>query len=72
MKTFLLLISFVLSLIKASDLSSYPLKYVFEIVRHGARAPILNDTVRFGTDFLPGELTPSGMRMRFLLGRYNA
>ena len=65
-------IFFILATIQASDLGHYPLKYVFEIVRHGARAPILDDTVRFGTDFMPGELTPTGMRQRFLLGRYNA
>ena len=44
------------------DLSQYPLKYVFEIVRHGARAPIMNDTERFGSEFLKGQLTPQGMR----------
>lgn len=44
------------------------LKYVFEIVRHGARAPMGADP-----NFpLPSEmLTAQGMRQRFLLGRYN-
>ena len=40
---------------------NHNLKYVFEIVRHGARAPIVNDTLRFGTTVMPGELTPIGM-----------
>ena len=57
-----LILLFVLTLVSASDLSQYSLKYVFEIVRHGARAPIIDDTVRFGTNFMPGELTPTGMR----------
>ena len=47
------------------------LKYVFEVVRHGARAPLINDTARFGDVFITGELTPNGMRQRFLLGRHN-
>jgi hypothetical protein len=48
------------------------LKYVFEIVRHGARAPIMDDVARFGNITLAGELSPSGMRERYLLGRYNS
>ena len=51
------------------DLSQYPLKYVFEIVRHGARAPLMEDP-RF-TTVGAGQLTPMGMRQRYLLGRYN-
>ena len=54
-----ILIQFALiSIISAS--ASTPLKYVFEIVRHGARAPFLDDP-RF-TKTGPGELTPMGMR----------
>jgi hypothetical protein len=45
------------------------LKYVFEIVRHGARAPYINDP-RFKREATE-MLTPTGMRQRFLLGRYN-
>ena len=43
--------------------------YVFELVRHGARAPLLS-----ANDFPVGAemLTPQGMRQRYLLGRYNA
>ena len=45
------------------------LQYVFEIVRHGARAPMAEDP-NFD---LPSEmLTAQGMRQRFLLGRYNS
>ena len=32
----------------------------------------MDDVARFGDVFLAGELTPSGMRERFLLGRYNS
>jgi hypothetical protein len=44
------------------------LKYAFEIVRHGARAPMIDDPgfVNEATQML----TPSGMRQRFLLGRH--
>ena len=50
------------------DMSS--LEYVFEIVRHGARAPILDDSKRFPIE--PSQmLTPQGMRQRYLLGIYN-
>ena len=49
--------------------SHLELKYAFEIVRHGARAPMLPDP-RFTTEHLQ-QLTPQGMRQRFLLGRYN-
>ena len=42
---------------------------MFEVVRHGARAPIVDDPV-FVRE--PAEmLTPEGMRQRFLLGRHN-
>ena len=37
------------------------IKYVFEIVRHGARAPLMADTGRFDVSD-PGMLTPQGMR----------
>ena len=44
--------------------------FVFELVRHGARAPIEDR----GLDQYPvsaEQLTPEGMRHRFLLGRFN-
>jgi len=50
---------------------NHNLKFVFEIVRHGARAPIIDDSSRFEAGFARGELTPNGMRARYLLGRYN-
>jgi hypothetical protein len=46
------------------------LKYVFEIVRHGARAPMADDTERFTVSDTQ-MLTPQGMRQRFLLGKHN-
>ena len=44
------------------------LVHLFEIVRHGARAPLLG-----GAAFNVSEeqLTPMGMRQRYLLGRHN-
>jgi len=37
-------------------------------VRHGARAPVAEHT---GFSEIAGELTPQGMRQRFLLGTHN-
>ena len=45
------------------------LAFAFELVRHGARAPIEDRAL----DQFPvgkGYLTPEGMRQRYLLGRY--
>jgi hypothetical protein len=43
---------------------------VFELTRHGARAP---DETEYDTGFkvAPGEVTAQGMRQRYLLGKYN-
>lgn len=43
--------------------------FVFELVRHGARAALKSE---FCEDFpvAVGQLTPEGMRQRYLLGRY--
>ena len=50
--------------------SDEQLSFVFELVRHGARAPIENrDLDKFTVG--EGILTPEGMRERYLLGRYN-
>lgn len=46
------------------------LEYVFEIVRHGARAPYFDDLKRFHKESRE-MLTPQGMRQRYLLGIYN-
>ena len=46
------------------------LAFVFELVRHGARAPLISeDDGIFSVD--AGILTPSGMRERYLLGTRN-
>ena len=48
--------------------------FVFEVTRHGARAPFLkNKNYDAATEFQlgPSMLTPSGMRQRMLLGRRN-
>jgi len=44
--------------------------FVFELVRHGARAPIEDRALdKFTVE--EGLLTPQGMRQRYLLGRRN-
>jgi len=46
------------------------LLFAFELVRHGARAPIEDrDLDKFSVG--EGQLTPEGMRQRYLLGRYS-
>ena len=48
------------------------LAFVFEVVRHGARAPVeMRDIEEYPENVSEGILTPEGMRQRFLLGRYN-
>lgn len=43
---------------------------MFELVRHGARAPeIADDKDKFS--IFPGMLTQEGMRQRYLLGKFN-
>jgi len=44
--------------------------FAFELVRHGARAPIIEATSGL-FEVAEGILTPSGMRQRYLLGRYS-
>ena len=46
------------------------LVFAFELVRHGARAPVGSDgTDRFSVQ--AGMLTAQGMRQRYLLGRHS-
>ena len=52
------------------NIKNMQVKYVFEINRHGARAPILFDP-NFDKSTGPGMLSSLGMRQRFLLGKYN-
>ena len=56
-------------LLIAAVAAEVSLKYVFEIVRHGARAPIYKDSKFSISD--TQMLTPQGMRQRYLLGKYN-
>jgi len=59
----MLILILILSFVSAQHLDpNHNLKFVFEIVRHGARAPARPDAARFGTAFGPGELTANGMR----------
>ena len=46
------------------------LLFVFELVRHGARAPFDDHEIEKFT-VAEGMLTPEGMRQRHLLGRHN-
>ncbi len=46
------------------------LAFVYELVRHGARAPVTEKPIA-GFGVPDGMLTRSGMRQRYLLGRYN-
>jgi hypothetical protein len=43
---------------------------VYELVRHGARAPIVPEPEGFFTVKM-GHLSETGMRQRYMLGRYN-
>ncbi|CDW71215.1 major acid phosphatase map (histidine-acid phosphatase) [Stylonychia lemnae] len=51
-------------------LAEQKLGFVFEIVRHGARAPLLEEPDGF-FKVKAGMLTAQGMRQRYLLGRLN-
>lgn len=57
-------------LLQTASCDEPKLKYVFEIVRHGARAPMADDTERFTVSDTQ-MLTPQGMRQRYLLGKHN-
>ena len=55
---------------RAEDEDDVRLIFAFELVRHGARAPIEEREIdKFSV--AAGMLTPSGMRQRFLLGQWN-
>ena len=48
--------------------------FAYEVARHGARAPLKQYEVDFGTDFnrvQTQQLSQQGMRQRYLLGKYN-
>lgn len=65
----LLLLSGHLMLLKAATLS---LVFVNEITRHGARTPTSSEIDPYNTNYgvlQDGDLTPSGMRQHYLLGR---
>ena len=49
----------------AKDKDSDKLHFVFELTRHGARAPT---SMHDGYSVEEGMLTPQGMRQRYLLG----
>ena len=64
----LALISQSLAAPSKEDAGGDKLHFVYELTRHGARAPTdSNDGYTVG----PGMLTPQGMRQRYLLGAYN-
>lgn len=62
--TLLLFTISLVSLGKADELT-----FVFELCRHGARAP-LEEKFTKGYGVEPGMLTPSGMRQHYLIGAY--
>ena len=47
------------------------LAFVYELVRHGARAPVMSASDPGKFDVPGSMLTRSGMRQRWLVGRYN-
>lgn len=63
------LLTTVLALFKLTQASS-KLGFVYEMVRHGARAPIVPEPEGYFTVGM-GLLSETGMRQRFMLGRYN-
>jgi hypothetical protein len=69
MAHYIIVLLALLVLHKCTQLPQEELLFVFEIVRHGARAPLKEDKL-FPIKPL-GTLTPQGMRQRYLLGRYN-
>ena len=63
-KVLLMTLPLVAAAIQADD----KLHFVFELTRHGARAPSKTSE---GYTVEKGMLTPEGMRQRYLLGAYN-
>jgi hypothetical protein len=63
------LLSIILATIKLTQANS-KLGFVYELVRHGARAPIISEPDGFFT-VKSGHLSEIGMRQRFMLGRFN-
>jgi hypothetical protein len=64
-RTALLVLTALASVVQADE----KLGYVFEIVRHGARAPQIAEPGYFKVP--TGMLTAQGMRQRYLLGKFN-
>ena len=71
LKAVLLLTATLLNSAAATHPNGDKLHFVYELTRHGARAPSKHGSVQEGFNVAPGMLTPSGMRQRYLLGKYN-
>lgn len=56
------------SVVAAYNSSEETLEFAFEVVRHGARAPLIDGFLDGFTG--KGLLTPTGMRERYILGRF--
>ena len=67
-KTFVALMAILTSTATARIDKGDNINFVFELTRHGARAPTAS-----AENYSVGEgmLTPQGMRQRYLLGKYN-
>ena len=70
MRLFLLTIIVTGSLTLTLTQAQEKLAFVYELVRHGARAPIIPEPEGF-FKVKVGLLTATGMRQRYILGRYN-
>jgi hypothetical protein len=69
MRLLITLLATATSLIKLTQ-AQETLAFVYELVRHGARAPIVTEPEGY-FNVKMGLLTETGMRQRYMLGRYN-
>lgn len=70
MRTFLYTIAVATATLIKLTQAEEKLGFVYELVRHGARAPIIDEPQGF-FQVKKGYLTATGMRQRNILGKYN-
>ena len=68
---FLLILAAAIGTITVIYWNDDELVYFVEVVRHGARAPENGGDFPDGFTVQRGMLTPTGMRQRYLLGKFN-